>query len=39
MLSTSSTREDVNEAIDLGTNDYIIKPVNFKKFRLLLWAC
>jgi two-component system, response regulator len=32
MLTTTSTSEDIKSAMDLGANDYIVKPVNFKNF-------
>lgn len=32
MLTTTSTSEDINKALSLGANDYIIKPVNFSDF-------
>lgn len=32
MLTTTSTSEDINKALALGANDYIIKPVSFDDF-------
>ena len=32
MLTTTSTSEDINKALALGANDYIVKPVNFTNF-------
>jgi CheY-like chemotaxis protein len=32
MLTTTSTSEDISKAMDLGANDYIVKPVNFNDF-------
>ncbi len=32
MLTTSSTSEDIEKAISLGANDYIVKPVKFDDF-------
>jgi len=32
MLTTTSTSEDINRAMDLGANDYIVKPINFNDF-------
>jgi two-component system, response regulator len=32
MLTTTSTSEDINKAMSLGANDYIVKPVKFADF-------
>lgn len=32
MLTTTSTSEDIERAIDLGANDYIVKPIRFSDF-------
>lgn len=32
MLTTTSTSEDINKAMSLGANDYIVKPVKFSDF-------
>lgn len=32
VLTTTSTSEDINKAMDLGANDYIVKPINFNDF-------
>jgi len=32
MLTTTSTSEDIERALLLGANDYIIKPVKFSEF-------
>lgn len=32
MLTTSSTGEDIEKAMNLGANDYIVKPVKFNDF-------
>lgn len=32
MLTTTSTTEDINKAMSLGANDYIVKPVQFSEF-------
>jgi len=32
VLTTTSTSEDINKAMDLGANDYIVKPINFSEF-------
>jgi two-component system, response regulator len=34
MLTTSSNSEDVNIAMELGANDFIVKPVKFDDFIL-----
>lgn len=33
ILTTSKNEKDVDEAYDLGANSYIIKPVDFDKFK------
>lgn len=33
VLTTSSTGRDIESAYDLGANSYIVKPVDFEKFR------
>lgn len=33
VLTTSSTSQDIAEAYDRGANSYIVKPVDFDKFR------
>ena len=33
MLTTSSTGRDIETAYDHGANSYIVKPVDFEKFR------
>jgi two-component system, response regulator len=33
MLTTSSTTEDIEKALELGANDYIVKPVKFSDFH------
>lgn len=32
MLTTASAKEDIRKALELGANDYIIKPVKFSDF-------
>lgn len=32
VLTTSSNGDDVHKALELGANDYIVKPVNFSDF-------
>ena len=32
MLTTTSTSEDIDKAMGLGANDYIVKPVKFNDF-------
>jgi len=32
MLTTTSTSEDIERAMNLGANDYIVKPIKFVKF-------
>ncbi len=32
MLTTTSTSEDIDKAMGLGANDYIVKPVKFSDF-------
>jgi len=32
VLTTTSTSEDIKKAMDLGANDYIVKPINFSDF-------
>ncbi len=32
MLTTTSNSEDIEKAMSLGANDYIVKPVKFKDF-------
>ncbi len=32
MLTTTSTGNDINRALALGANDYIVKPVSFEEF-------
>lgn len=32
MLTTTSTSEDISRALELGANDYIVKPVHFAEF-------
>lgn len=32
MLTTTSTSEDIDKAMSLGANDYIVKPVKFSDF-------
>ena len=32
MLTTTSTSEDIDKAMSLGANDYIVKPVKFNDF-------
>lgn len=35
VLTTSSTSHDVDSAYNLGANSYIVKPVDFEKFRVV----
>lgn len=32
MLTTTSTSEDIEKAMELGANDYIVKPIKFNDF-------
>jgi len=32
MFTTTSTSEDIDKAMSLGANDYIVKPVKFSDF-------
>lgn len=32
MLTTTSTTDDIERALTLGANDYIVKPIKFKDF-------
>ena len=34
MLTTTSKSEDITRALDLGANDYIVKPVSWKDFEM-----
>ena len=34
MLTTSSNTDDVSKALELGANDFIVKPVRFDDFIL-----
>jgi len=36
ILTTSSNPEDIHKALELGANDYIIKPADFKAFTAKL---
>jgi CheY-like chemotaxis protein len=35
VLTTSSTSHDVDSAYNFGANSYIVKPVDFEKFRVV----
>jgi len=32
ILTTTSTSEDIERAMNLGANDYIVKPIKFGEF-------
>ncbi len=32
MLTTTSTSDDIRKALNLGANDYIVKPIKFQNF-------
>jgi CheY-like chemotaxis protein len=36
MLSTSNLREDKNKALELGANDFFIKPTDFELFKSIV---